>query len=235
MDHLLYKLLAPTEGTRPLVVIDLSQEQAKQVPHDLSSLPLFGGDKSPGDQETILWNETIQALVIKRVLQGIRTEAERTYKEGRRLNNLVPMDEAHWLAPMEKPENQEKEAIHSLLIDAAHTTRKYGVGWMFISQRLYSLDSGIVEQLRIFFFGFGLGMGEEFRALIELVGGRGKALDLYQLFRNPHSTFEITSRVYHFMTIGLVSPLFFAGTPLFFNAFNTAEEFLEANVWYDTR
>jgi len=31
------------------------------------------------------------------------------------------------------------------------------------------------------------------------------------------------------MTIGPVSPLSFAGTPLFFNAFNTVEAFLEAN------
>ncbi len=31
------------------------------------------------------------------------------------------------------------------------------------------------------------------------------------------------------MTIGPVSPLSFAGTPLFFNAFNTVEEFLKAN------
>ncbi len=231
VDSLLYQLLVPMEGTRPLVVIDLSQEQAKQVTDNLSSLPLFAGDKNPEDQGTVLWNETIQALVIKRILQGIRTAAETAYKEGRSLNTLVLMDEAHRLAPREKPENQEKEAIRSLLIDAARTTRKYGVGWMFISQTLSSLDRGIVEQLRIFFFGFGLGMGQEFRALSELVGGRGKSLDLYQLFRDPHSAFDIASREYSFMTIGPVSPLSFAGTPLFLNAFNVVDEFLKSNGW----
>jgi hypothetical protein len=35
------------------------------------------------------------------------------------------------------------------------------------------------------------------------------------------------------MTTGPVSPLSFAGTPLFFNAFNRVEEFLEANGWAD--
>jgi len=115
------------------------------------------------------------------------------------------------------------------LIDAARTTRKYGVGWLFISQTLSSLHREILEQLRILFFGFGLGMGTEFRALGELVGGRSKALDLYQLFRDPHSAFDTKSREYSFMTIGPVSPLSFAGTPLFFNAFNTADDFLKTN------
>lgn len=72
-------------------------------------------------------------------------------------------------------------------------------------------------------------MGTEFKALSELVGGRSNALDLYQLFRDPHSSFDISSREYSFMTIGPVSPLSFAGTPLFFNSFNTIEEFRAAN------
>ena len=231
VDSLLYQLLAPKEGARPLMVIDLSEEQARGGTGDISSLPLFGGNADTEDQPTMLWNETIQALVVKRLLEGIRSAAEAAYKESRSLNTLILMDEAHRLAPREDPDNQEKKAIRGLLIDAARTTRKYGVGWMFISQTLSSLHRGIVEQLRIFFFGFGLGMGQEFRALSELVGGRSKALDLYQLFRDPHSAFDVTSREYSFMTIGPVSPLSFAGTPLFFNAFNTVGEFLEANGW----
>jgi len=61
------------------------------------------------------------------------------------------------------------------------------------------------------------------------VGSSGSALDLYQLFRDPHSAFDVSSRQYSFMTIGPVSPLSFAGTPLFFNAFNTVDAFFEAN------
>ena len=72
-------------------------------------------------------------------------------------------------------------------------------------------------------------MGTEFQALRNLVGGRSKALELYQLFRDPQSSFDIASREYSFMTIGPVSPLSFAGTPLFLNAFNTPTEFLRAN------
>jgi hypothetical protein len=231
VEGILYSLFNPDDAYRPLVVIDLSAEQAiRTQTNDVSSLPLFGGQVAEtGEQPALLWNETIQALVIKRLLEGVRVAAEGAYKENRGLNTLVLMDEAHRLAPREDPGNEEKRAIRTLLIDAARTTRKYGVGWMFISQTLSSLHREIVEQLRIFFFGFGLGMGTEFRALSELVGGRGKALELYQLFRDPHSSFDIASREYSFMTIGPVSPLSFAGTPLFFNAFNTVKEFLDAN------
>lgn len=100
---------------------------------------------------------------------------------------------------------------------------------MFISQTLSSLHQEILQQLRIFFFGFGLGLGQEFQALRQLVGSSGTALDLYQLFRDPHSAFDVTSRQYSFMTIGPVSPLSFSGTPLFLNAFNRREDFLRAN------
>ncbi len=229
VEQLLASLFNSDRDQRPLVVIDLSIEQATQTAASWNTLPLFGGDQSQPQSIHLFWNETIQALVIKRLLEGIRTAAEQAYWQSRGLNTLVLIDEAHRLAPREDPESEEKKAVRGILIDAARTTRKYGVGWMFISQTLSSLHREILEQLRIFFFGFGLGMGAEFKALSELVGGRSKALDLYQLFRDPHSSFDTKSREYSFMTIGPVSPLSFAGTPLFFNAFNTAENFLKAN------
>jgi len=228
VERLLAGLFDPDQVQRPLVVIDLSVEQAAQTLGN--TLPLFVKEPPPSQSIPLFWNETIQALVIKRLLEGVRTAAEYAYKQNRSLNTLVLMDEAHRLAPREDLESEEKEAVRGILIDAARTTRKYGVGWLFISQTLSSLHREILEQLRIFFFGFGLGMGAEFKALSELVGGRSKALDLYQLFRDPHSSFDIASREYSFMTIGPVSPLSFAGTPLFFNAFNTVTDFLETNA-----
>lgn len=232
VESILADLFRLDQTQRPLVVIDLSAEPSLRIgTQAVSDLPLFGGQQSDVSQDApLLWNETIQALVIRRVLEGIRTVAERAFKENRSLNTLVIIDEAHRLAPREDPGNSERITIRSILIDAARTTRKYGVGWMFISQTLSSLHKEIIEQLRIFFFGFGLGMGTEFKALSELVGGRSNSLDLYQLFRDPHSSFDIASREYSFMTIGPVSPLSFAGTPLFFNSFNTIEEFLAANA-----
>ena len=195
------------ESNRPVVIIDLSREMASDL----------------------FWNETIQALVIKRLLDGLTYSAERAYRNNRYLNTLVILDEAHRLAPREKIENEKQERVRISLLDAVRTTRKYGLGWMFISQTLSSLHKEIIAQLRIIFFGFGLALGTEFQALREIIGGDPNALKLYQSFRDPHSSFDISSRQYAFMTVGPVSPLSFAGTPLFLTAFNTPEEFLRTN------
>jgi len=230
VESILFGLFNLESNRRPLVVVDLSRERAtRSESRSASQLSLLGGQDDQARETTLFWNDTIQALVIRRLLEGIRFAAERAYREGQGLNTLVLLDEAHRLAPRGNPDNDELRAVRNIFIDAVRTTRKYGVGWMFISQTLSSLHSEIIGQLRIFFFGFGLGMGSEFKALSELVGGRSKALDLYQLFRDPHSSFDIATREYSFMTIGPVSPLSFAGTPLFFNAFNTPEEFMSAN------
>jgi DNA helicase HerA-like ATPase len=201
--------LFSTEHTnRPVLVIDLSKEQAQGM----------------------FWNDKIQALVIKRLLQGVTQAAEQAYGENKGLNTLVVMDEAHRLAPREiAPEEEEAKAVRATLIDAVRTTRKYGLGWMFISQTLSSLHPEILQQLRISFFGFGLALGTEYQSLSQLVGGKSPALELYRLFRDPHSSFDIASRQYSFMTIGPVSPLSFAGTPLFLNVFNSVETFMQQN------
>lgn len=47
VDRLLYDLLVPKEGVRPLVVIDLSEEQAKH-----------GYTTEPEETSTMFWNET---------------------------------------------------------------------------------------------------------------------------------------------------------------------------------
>ena len=193
--------------SRPMLIIDLSKEQA----------------------EGLYWTEKIQTLVIKRILDGLNYTAEQFYRGDKNLNTLVLIDEAHRLAPRETPQDDTEKSVRSVLVDAARTTRKYGLGWLFISQTLSSLHREIISQLRINFFGFGLSMGTEFLALKDLVGGDQNALKLYQSFRDPHSAFDLGSRQYSFMTIGPVSPLSFAGTPLFFTAFNNVQTFMGAN------
>lgn len=103
----------------------------------------------------MLWNDRIQALVIKRVLDGIATMAELSFKERSSLNTLVLIDEAHRLAPREVGDDDAAQRVRARLIDAVRTTRKYGLGWMFISQTLASLHREIIQQLRIMFLGSG--------------------------------------------------------------------------------
>ena len=200
------------QKSRPLVVINLAVK--------------------PDDIPESTWDDEIKPLLIDYFLSILTTQAQKAYDEDRSLNTLVVLDEAQRLAPRGRIESVRKNQIRTRLVDAAKTTRKCGLGWMFISLTLSSLDRDIIDSgLRGFFFGFGLGVGTELQALRDLVG-RGessKALELYQRFRDPGSSLNSASREYSFMAIGPVSPLSFGTTPLFLSAFTDPDDFLSAN------
>ena len=196
------------KSDRPIVIVDLSLKD---------------------ESGSMLWNERIQALVIKRLLDELKRIAESHYKDDKSLNMLVVLDEAHRLAPRETPDIDAASAVRSSLIDAVRTTRKYGLGWLFVSQTLSSLHQEILGQLRMYFIGFGLGLGQEFNSLRQIAGSSAAALGLYQSFRDPQSALDSVSRQYSFMTVGPASPLSFAGTPLFLNVFSEPHTFWTAN------
>ena len=140
------------------------------------------------------------------------------------------LDEAARLAPSGRLDSgSEAELLKNTLRNAVRETRKYGIGWFFISQTLGGIDNEILQQLRTLFFGFGLALGDEFRKLREFAGGDSRAMDLYQSFRDPHSTPSPHLREFPFMAVGPVSPLSFSGRPMFFSAFTDPNEFLQAN------
>jgi len=105
--------------------------------------------------------------------------------------------------------------------------RKFGLGWVFISQSLSSLHRDIINQIRIYLFGFGLGWGIERQALQEIIGGQQEAMALYQRFRDPQSS--LNTKEYSFMSYGPISPLSFSGSPLLFNAYQFPQEYREKN------
>jgi len=145
-------------------------------------------------------------------------------------NVLVLLDEAHRHAPSGRLEDDsEADRLRSLLRRAVRETRKYGIGWFFISQTLGGLDNEILQQLRILGFGFGLAMGTEFDRLRDFVGGDKRALELYQSFRDPQSFPRRDLQEFPFMAVGPVSPLAFSGKPIFFSMFTDMNEFLRAN------
>ncbi len=177
--------------------------------------------------ETLYWSENVKNIVIGQFLDAIMNSAEKKFKDNELLNSLIIIDEAHRLAPREKIENEDLQKVKSTLIDAVRTTRKYGLGWLFISQTLSSLDRDIINQIRIFVFGFGLAYGSERDALWEIIGGQQDSMTLYQRFNDPQSS--LNEKHYSFMSYGPISPLSFSGTPLFFNAYKYTKEFTEKN------
>jgi Cdc6-like AAA superfamily ATPase len=177
-----------------------------------------------------LWNDDIRMIVINEFLESLSFEAQSTYKQGRLLNTLVIIDEAHRLAPRDWQQNDQLEKIKATLKDAVRTTRKFGLGWMFVSQTLSGLDRELINQMRIYFFGFGLSYGIELLGLREIIGGNDEAIRLYQLFKDPQSNPK--QKEYSFMTIGPASPLSFSGIPLFFEALQYPDAFIKENLQF---
>jgi hypothetical protein len=179
--------------------------------------------------EKVLWNERVQMTVLSHFIAELRKRGEAAYREKRKLNALILLDEAHRFAPRDIQENDkdlgDKLALRHLLIDSVRTTRKHGLGWGFISQTLASVDKELVNQIRIYVFGYGLAWGSEFRALTDLMGGTD-ALRLYQTFRDPETS--LGERQFPFMVTGPLSPLSFSGSPLFFTALRWPDEALAA-------
>lgn len=197
IDDLLEKF---TWKLKPLIVVDLSEQTAHNM-------------------QLRYWNETIQSLILKRLLKGLVSLGEKTWQKNTSLNTLVVLDEAHRYGRKDEFSDSNLEQLRLTLLDAVRTTRKYGLGWLFISTSLSSIHRDILQQLRIMFFGFGLSLGNDLVTLRELVSDE-KAIDLYRTFTDPASSFNSKSRKYSFMTQGPVSPLSFSGAPFFFNAFN---------------
>ena len=175
------------------------------------------------------WSESLQQRLIKELLDNLTRYASQDIGLRESANVLVMLDEAARLAPSGSLNSgSEAETLRSTLRNAVRETRKYGIGWFFISQTLGGIDNEILQQLRTLFFGFGLALGDEFRKLREFAGGDSRAMELYQSFRDPHSAPSPRLREFPFMAVGPVSPLSFSGRPMFFSAF-TATEFLKAN------
>jgi hypothetical protein len=199
---------AGTTTPRPVVVLDLSAR---------------------GNQGRF-WTDELQRRILGKLLNVLVSQATATLSSKEGANVLVLLDEAHRHAPSGRlEEDSESDRLRSLLRRAVRETRKYGIGWFFISQTLGGIDNEILQQLRILAFGFGLAMGTELDRLRDYAGGDKRALELYQSFRDPQSFPSKNLQEFPFMAVGPVSPLAFSGKPLFFTAFTKPAEFIQVN------
>ncbi|HEY7831584.1 MAG TPA: DUF87 domain-containing protein [Solirubrobacteraceae bacterium] len=195
-------------GPRPLVVIDISERS----------------------NDSKFWSEELERRILARLLGVLIDNASKGLAKNEGANTLVVLDEAHRHAPSGPLDGDSQAAqLRSVLRRAVRETRKYGVGWFFISQTLGGIDNEILHQLRSLFFGFGLALGDEYRKLREFTGGDEPAMDLYRSFRDPASAPRDDLREFPFMAVGPVSPLSYSGRPLFFSAFIDPQEFCRVN------
>lgn len=193
--------------------IDVGQIVKKTVDENGNFIVL---DLSPRDGD--IESENLQALFVKIIEQKIVEAGAKLYAKGKKANCLIVMDEAHRFISKESPDERIKELTNEI-IGSVRTTRKYGIGYMFITQTIESLDEEILRQMRIFGFGYGLTAGNELRKISEIVNNPS-AIQLYKSFIDPSSNGK-----YPFMFFGPVSPLSFTGSPLFVEVYKEMSKF----------
>jgi hypothetical protein len=203
ISTVLENVFASSGGVRPLTIIDFS---------------------GAGYAEDLLGSSAVKARILRLVCGELNRRAERQYQQGNSLNVLVVFDEAHRFAS-QAPEDDESEALAYRLVDYVRTTRKYGLGWMFITQEITSLRRGIFDQLRVRAFGYGLTSGTELTRLRETIGDPA-AVELYRSFVDPAA---VKPSEYPFMLSGPVSPLSFTGAPVFLSVYTDFDAFLADN------
>lgn len=220
-------LFSSGEGRRKLygIVNDLAASDSTEAQsHSIVAIDL----SERGNQK--IWTENLQRRLIQKLLGSLVGYASQQLGLQESANVLVMVDEAARIAPSGALNSgSEAEQLRSTLRRAVRETRKYGIGWFFISQTLGGIDNEILQQLRSLFFGFGLALGDEFRKLREFAGGDSRSMELYQSFRDPHSAPRPDLREFPFMAVGPVSPLSFSGRPIFFSAFTDPDRFLSTN------
>ncbi|TAE60996.1 MAG: ATP-binding protein [Nostocales cyanobacterium] len=178
-----------------------------------------------GEGTTFADNEEIKALILREISSTLKVAGEKAFDKDEKLNCLICLDEAHLFVKTSSGNNDNSEIseLTSSFIKGVRTTRKYGLGYMFITQTIASLHKEIIQQLRLYAFGYGLNSGSEYRQIEELVSDK-QALSLYKSFVDPQS-----NKQYPFMFLGPISPLSFTGSPLFIQMFTEFNQFKEAN------
>lgn len=122
LDRALGWLLDPGQQVRGLLAVDLSVDE-----------PLARQASWP--------------VVAERVIESVAKAAERLGSDGRGLNALVAIEDAHRFASAAGPIQ---------LIDAVRAGEAHGMGWLFISPTPAGLHREIVERIEVFFLGLAL-------------------------------------------------------------------------------
>lgn len=102
-------------------------------------------------------SESEQRYVMYEIFSKIKRKAEEDFKRyGTTRNGLVVLDEGPRWAPQSGDDD-----VTQVIRDAFNTTRKLGIGWMIISQRITAISKDIIAQCHTKFVGRGMGIGAD--------------------------------------------------------------------------
>jgi hypothetical protein len=177
----------------------------------------------------ILDGPVVKSVILHHAFSTLKRVAEQKSREDGNLNTMIVLDEAwRYAAPTRGAgsptvNDDPVAATSNLLAQFARDTRKFGLGWTFISQSPTNLHPDIWSQLSIHLIGIGLS-GNDLSKVEDIVADP-KSLRLYRGFGDPRST-----GVWPFLMIGPVSPLVANNTPIVLETFTDFDDFRAANV-----
>lgn len=230
--HNLFQSTSPYGGTRLSIwneiVSVIGSNSAQLLIIDMSSKAPPGIDDEAAMEAAIksevLENDSVKAAILRNLFAILKRASEAQFRDGVNLNTLVTLDEAWRYAP--NPQGTEDKEIAELsreLAGYARDTRKFGIGWLYISQSTRSVNAAIWDQMSVRIFGFGLS-GGDLERISEIIDDRS-SLRLYRAFGNPRSTGR-----YPFMVSGPVSPLSANATPIVVNTYTDFQDFRDDNI-----
>lgn len=197
---------------------------------DMSTASLPGLDDEVDERHEraleILDSDEVKASILRSLFASLKRASESRFREGRNLNTMVVLDEAwRYAAPPGSSTSDELTVLSRDLAGYARDTRKFGIGWLYITQSTRSLNQDIWAQLTVRVFGYGLN-GGDLDKMAEVVDDRS-VLRLYRTFANPRQ-----SGRYPFMLTGPVSPLAANATPVSVYVYTDFDEFrTENHAW----
>lgn len=199
----------------PVLILDMSSKGMPGMEEALEEATLRAYE--------ILEKDSVKAAVLRNLFLTLKRASEDKFRQGTNLNTLIVLDEAwRYAAPTSKMEEEELLLLSKDLAGYARDTRKFGIGWLYISQSTRSVNLDIWDQMSIRLFGYGLS-GADLEKMGEIVDDKS-LLRLYKANGNPRST-----GVYPFMMTGPVSPLAANSTPVMLNVFTNFQAFRDDN------
>lgn len=160
-------------------IVDLLLTQKRVIILDLSKL----GNRFPWIDEIEL-----KAFFTSRIIGKIRDRAEQQFRNsGNLVNVLIAMDEAHnYVGTLYSNLPEDLKQLKKQIVKNVKETRKYGIGWLFITQTTIDFDKEIYRQLHDYFFLYGLGVGADLQHMKEVVPK--EFVEHYRSLPNPKQT-----------------------------------------------
>jgi hypothetical protein len=115
--------------------------------------------------------EEHKPFVMYEIFKTIKRTTERKFKgqEGGTVNAEILLDEApRWI-----PQSDKSDETAAIIKDGFNTTRKYGLSWTIVSQRIADIDKGVYSQCHTKWFGRNLGVGVDRKHMEDALGPIG--------------------------------------------------------------